>query len=106
MIMYDLIQYPSTLGDAPGILIKKITGQEVEKPLLVRAACHLGLYAIGKGLPDGPQVLSISQELTTDELVSYLEMADKEALTTEAVKIPWELALPLIFKLLEKWLSK
>ncbi len=105
--MYDLIQYPSTLGDAPGILIKKLAGQEVDKALLVRAVCHLSLYAIGKGLPSGtPEVFNVTRELTAEDLASYLEMAEKKALAAEAFQLPWDLMLPLLFKLLEKWITK
>jgi hypothetical protein len=105
-MVYTLVEFPVDLGDAPLVLLRKLTGQEVEQKLLLRATYHMVGYGLNKVGEVVAQPQMLSTDLTTDDLVGYLEQLDKGALAVSSSNIPWELVISSLFKLLELWKKK
>lgn len=101
--LHNLVEYPATLGDAPALLIQKLTGQDVELKCLIHAGYHAAGYALGKGYPDGPSVVGWDGDLLTEQdccdKLKQCQMVGAD----EAGAFPWVTLAFTILELILKW---
>lgn len=98
-----LTPYPNEFKEAAMVIIDKLRGGTVSNPDAVNAVWNLTGFGLSQTLGGGPLVAGAMPVDGSDAaLADYLE---GNFVVSAAGSIPWSLLLPILMKLIEKWLS-
>lgn len=87
------------------VVINKLRGQPVPIAEASEAAWWVVGYGLGLGMPHD-HLVGAAQPMDDAALAAKLEEASLSQGVAGAAAIPWTILLPLLMKLLERWLTK
>ena len=106
----SLIPYPASIPpESLGLIVDALRGKP-DVPRSVHAAWHVVGYGLGQLVPDPGVALAAGRvtPLTDAQAADYLAgvAAPEGAFAAPAAAIPWSLVVPVVLRLIERWLSR
>lgn len=115
--MANLLVYPTSVGDAPQILLQAVVTRNFFSTQVVRAYAHLLCYGLGQLYPDLTATAAMEKikdnngneitPMTDDQFKEHLEMlCGTRTMAMPAAAFPWASLIITLLPIIQEWLKK